>query len=137
LQKFSDIKSVLSIILLTLFSLRPVYQLGCYGYYQLNIDTIIVKYCENNDRPEVNCDGKCYLAKTLQLQHAQSKSDSKEQALSLLVEAFFPLYFQEVASYQLKKVNLIRTSHKTGYFFSLKNNVQDIIKPPPRVVLNT
>jgi len=119
-----------------LFSLRPVYQVGCYGYYQLNIDIIIEKYCENTDRPEMNCDGKCYLAKTLQLQQAQSRSDSKDQALSLLIEAFFPLYFQNAKEYKLENLNLEYSRAIYNYNVTLRDAFCDIIKPPPRV-LNT
>ena len=38
---------------------------GTIGYYALFTDNFIERYCENKERPELQCDGKCYLAKML------------------------------------------------------------------------
>ncbi|MBD0776915.1 hypothetical protein HPE56_03835 [Maribacter sp. ANRC-HE7] len=38
---------------------------GTLGYYALFTDDFIERYCENKERPELHCDGKCYLAKML------------------------------------------------------------------------
>ncbi len=113
--------------------MRPVYQVGCYAYYEMNIDMIIEQYCENTDRPELNCDGKCYLAKTLKMQQAQSRMDSKDQAMSLLVEAFFPLYYQDVVSYNFDIYEFLSKSQAIPYSYVLKIGFQDVTKPPPRV----
>ncbi|WP_146105119.1 hypothetical protein [Nonlabens arenilitoris] len=113
--------------------MRPVYQVGCYAYYEMNIDMIIEQYCENTDRPELNCDGKCYLAKTLKMQQDQSRSDSKDQAMSLLIEAFFPLYYQDTVNYTFHNYKWISKEQNKPYSYILKIGFQDIIKPPPRV----
>lgn len=34
--------------------------------YQINLEYYQEVLCENRDRPKLNCDGKCYLAKQLQ-----------------------------------------------------------------------
>ena len=46
---------------------------GTLGYYALFTEDFIERYCENKARPELHCDGKCYLAKLL-LQ--ESKDDT-------------------------------------------------------------
>lgn len=33
--------------------------------YAMNYDYIVAQFCENKDRPQMHCDGKCYLAKEL------------------------------------------------------------------------
>ncbi len=33
--------------------------------YAMNYDYIVEKLCENKDKPQMHCDGKCYLAKQL------------------------------------------------------------------------
>ena len=38
---------------------------GTLGSYALFTDDFIERYCENKERPELHCDGKCYLAKML------------------------------------------------------------------------
>lgn len=43
-----------------------------YVYYSLDREGFIEQLCENKDKPELNCDGKCMLAQMLQ---AQSEDD--------------------------------------------------------------
>lgn len=40
-------------------------QLGVIGYYELNKDYIAKNLCENRNKPEMKCCGKCYLRKQL------------------------------------------------------------------------
>jgi hypothetical protein len=54
---------------------------GTLGYYALFTDDFIERFCENKERPELNCDGKCYLAKML-LQ--ESKDDTPPLNVELL-----------------------------------------------------
>lgn len=39
--------------------------LGIIGYYQVNKDYIARNLCENKDKPQMKCCGKCYLKKQL------------------------------------------------------------------------
>ena len=34
-----------------------------YGWYALDMDSFVEKLCENKDKPEMQCNGKCYLTK--------------------------------------------------------------------------
>jgi len=38
---------------------------GTVGYYALFTEDFVERFCENKERPELNCDGKCALAKML------------------------------------------------------------------------
>ncbi|EAR01834.1 hypothetical protein FB2170_14938 [Maribacter sp. HTCC2170] len=38
---------------------------GTIGYYALFTDDFVERFCENKERPELNCDGKCELSKIL------------------------------------------------------------------------
>ena len=38
---------------------------GTIGYYALFTEDFVERFCENKERPELNCDGKCALAKML------------------------------------------------------------------------
>lgn len=79
-------KALFSIILFTAFliqlGLRPIVVLN----WKINQDRITEKYCENKNRPEMECDGKCYLAKQLRQldveeQNERSKHPLPEQQL--------------------------------------------------------
>lgn len=92
LRKIEHLRKIFAISLLLVFALRPVYYLGCIGYYELNINTIIEKYCINKDMPELNCDGKCYLAQ--QLNKASNSNDTEnDKYLNVISQSFMPVYF--------------------------------------------
>jgi hypothetical protein len=60
-----------------LFISKLVYGLIWQVHYELNKAEITARYCENKNRPELHCNGQCYLAK--QLQKADSALQAKEQ----------------------------------------------------------
>ena len=81
-MRFRQISSLLLIFLLLsklLFSL--FWQLK----YELNKAEITQKYCENKNRPELHCNGQCYLAKQLKKadHELQSKEQNQQQHLNL------------------------------------------------------
>ena len=58
-------KSVASIFIVLLMMTQSMTQLGILTWYQLNKSGIIDKYCENKDKPEMCCEGKCFIGKQL------------------------------------------------------------------------
>ena len=68
-------KNTLVYILLVATLLPIVSPWGTIAYYQANRDYIARVLCENRDKPDLHCDGKCYLAKKLKAQ--QDKQDKE------------------------------------------------------------
>ena len=62
--------------------------IGIVGYYHFNIQEIIDKFCVNKYKPELNCDGKCYLSQQLGL---VDDTNETESTLSFS-ESFIPLF---------------------------------------------
>jgi hypothetical protein len=50
--------------------------------YELRKDFIIKNYCVNKSRPELHCDGKCYLAKQIQKTQKQDEQQATNQFLA-------------------------------------------------------
>ena len=71
------LRSLFSLLLVALFTSKLVYGLIWQVHYELNKAEITARYCENINRPELHCNGQCYLAK--QLQKADSALQAKEQ----------------------------------------------------------
>jgi len=130
-RKFTNIKRFIAFSLLLLFSIRPAYQVGCYAYYELNLDTIIEELCENTDKPELKCDGKCFLAKQLNIQKQQSES---EQPVLLLSEAFFPLFFEAPFLWEHANVFPFLKVCNYKYFITHDSIERELIKPPPKTL---
>ena len=68
-------------------SFQCLIKLGLISYYSLNIEYIIKELCENKDKPELNCKGKCYLKKKM------GEADKAEkQASEILKQIEFPVF---------------------------------------------
>lgn len=73
--------------------LRPTIEISSILYYQLNIDSIIEKYCINKERPKLNCNGKCYLM--TQMKMSTMADNNNSEASIPILEAFLPLFFED------------------------------------------
>lgn len=130
------IKVAISILLLTLFSVRPAFQVGNYIYFQSNIDQIIADFCVNKERPQLNCNGKCYLADKLTV--STNSANSIDTSTLALVDAFFPIYFQEVTQLSLPFNSNSIQKVQVPYAVVVTTTYFDKVDPPPRaIVLNT
>jgi len=94
------LRFLFSILLFASFAIRPAIQLSAVMYYQLNINTIVEKYCVNKERPKLNCNGKCYLMSQMK---AKTQPTSENSNAIMITEAFIPLFFQE-NTFQLENV---------------------------------
>lgn len=66
---------ILSIVLLT-NSLKTSF---IYGWYALEIESFIETLCENTDKPEMQCNGKCFLTKVT----ASDSSENQPEAITI------------------------------------------------------
>lgn len=51
-------------------------QLGIFGYYSIKKEYIVEKLCINKDKPQLHCDGKCYLGKQLKTTEEGAKNSA-------------------------------------------------------------
>ncbi|UOB17473.1 hypothetical protein [Abyssalbus ytuae] len=68
-------KRVLPIIFTFLYLLAMLRPVMPVFEYIINKDYIAEFYCVNKDKPMLNCDGKCYLAKMIQAQQEDKKQN--------------------------------------------------------------
>lgn len=125
-------KRIFSIIFFLCLAIKPAYKLGYVAYFELNINTIVEKYCVNKAKPQIKCNGKCHLAKKLALTKPSSKDNQKVISNSLS-EAFLPVYFEksnidsslyEPIEYKAKYWSIITKKYKTSLH---------IKTPPPQI----
>ncbi len=133
-DKFEDriVRLFFSILIFTAFAIKPVIEISNVLYYQLNIDTIIEKYCVNKERPKLNCNGKCYLM--TQMKMSKTTSDTPTNALTIIVEAFLPLFFED-NTLQIKNILNFQTEHITNWkpVYSYQKNISKNIDHPPEI----
>ncbi len=82
-------RSLLIYLLLFAVLLPGISPWGTIAYYNLNRDYIARVLCENRDRPELHCDGQCYLAKKLKAQQDRQDKDTTERVRNTPVVQLF------------------------------------------------
>ncbi len=60
-----EMSRTISLFLIFALGFQCLSKLGLIAYYNINIEYIIQELCENKDKPQLNCKGKCYLKKKL------------------------------------------------------------------------
>ncbi|KAB1064300.1 hypothetical protein [Salibacter halophilus] len=81
-------KFISSILLIALFGFTQFFNAVLFVNYRMNVDEITELFCENKDKPELNCNGKCHFSQQL-----MGETDEKRapQEISFLPEQ--TLYF--------------------------------------------
>lgn len=83
-------KKIVSLALIFALGFQFLMKLGIMTYFQLNRVYITEMFCENKDRPQLNCDGQCFLAKKLQA--AEEKTSEKESTRTVNQQLEIPLF---------------------------------------------
>lgn len=71
----NKLNQIAAVFLLSLLLVKILIVPAIFVNYELRKDFIIENYCVNKERPELKCDGKCYLAK--QIKAAEQKDDAQ------------------------------------------------------------
>ena len=66
-----------------LMLIKPLWPLA---EYVVNYDYIVENLCENKDRPFLNCDGKCYLAKQLAKESDNDKNPFESRSSKMDIQ---------------------------------------------------
>ena len=125
-------QKAISILLLFLYLavwLRPYYP---YVDYALNTEYFANVLCEQQDKPELKCNGKCSLDKKLE-QASKNEFDTVEISYSPKVEILEPLFIFQLKNpqkYLLKQSDKESKVFIASFFSSI---LLDIPSPPPKI----
>ena len=103
-----------------------------YFSYQLNYDYISTVLCENKAKPEIACNGKCYLNKELKKVSEEEQNTGKKTFSPVLnAELLIPEHISTLSytPYTISEIvynTFIRSTIKTGF--------AGIHTPPPQQV---
>ncbi|CAM4115209.1 hypothetical protein EWU23_03475 [Cytophagaceae bacterium 50C-KIRBA] len=70
---------IIAILLLIAIQLPLMSQWASVAYYQVNRNYIAKNLCENRDKPKLNCNGQCYLAKKLKAAEDKEQKTNSER----------------------------------------------------------
>jgi hypothetical protein len=85
-------KNYIALLLLTLISVKTILVPAVYLDFELRKDFIIKNLCENRFKPQLKCNGQCYLAKKLHKiaeDNATKETQKQGQAIKKIMEEVF------------------------------------------------
>jgi hypothetical protein len=77
-------KKIVGSVMLFALAVKMLLAPAIFLNYELRKDFIIKNYCVNKNRPELHCDGKCYLAQELKKAEQQDEKQATDTFLSKL-----------------------------------------------------
>jgi hypothetical protein len=83
------IRRIIALTLLLALLSSILSKLFVYAEFKSNQATIAATLCENRDRPELNCQGKCYLMKKLKAAEDKEKKQENQTQKKASVDLFF------------------------------------------------
>lgn len=124
---FATVKKIVAIIFVIIFSLQLFYTTGFTIWFFVNRTTIAMEHCINKDRPELKCDGKCFLNKKIK-ETEQHRNEEAPLHIKQLLESN-PCTIS-IISYAISapEVNLTHSSiNSLLYSF---NHIISVFRPP-------
>jgi len=99
--------------------------------YVVNYDYIVNVLCENKDKPQLNCNGKCYLAKQLAKESEEKGKNPFEQRQTNL-ELVQPVYFQSLIDFDLSAFFCFSSKKTIDYYIPMFSSphILNLIQPP-------
>lgn len=102
---------------------------GTVAYFILNRACIEKTLCENRDKPQLNCNGQCYLAKKLKQQKEAGEKEALENLKSI---CWSPLYIHQPELFRFRP--FYRPVASRGFthkaHFSYASALSRIFRPP-------
>ena len=117
-------KNFFTYLLLFLFSIQSFETAIISLNFNLNQE-FFASICDNKDKPEMNCNGKCHLKKQIK-KHEKEKSDQKnltQKEFELFIQCLDILKEKQVISNQKHLISYTESLHISQYFF-------DVFHPP-------
>ncbi len=113
-----------------LFVMHAGGKLFIYAEFYLNQEYIAENLCENKEKPELQCNGKCQLMKSLQ----EDEGDQPEEQKNTTKKVEYQLFADKVFEAETFEVELIVEESATGHCHYLEmftNPLTESIFHPP------
>ncbi|MBO9614262.1 MAG: hypothetical protein J7619_16275 [Dyadobacter sp.] len=99
--------------------------------FEIRREYIVANLCENRNRPQMHCDGKCYLAKRIAALDEQEKRQAEKTYMSRLLDQVMDQRTDFSFAQQPVLVELLpRTIFSLAACFTPRMAVDDIFHPP-------
>lgn len=121
------LKRITAILLLIALITANYSYFFVYAGFELNKKYIATTLCENRDKPQLHCNGKCYFMKRINQANEKEKNAERQAQKNLFQEVFYATVTTNVFYNQLIQLVI------TPYQYSDQSVSPDSIYQPPRV----
>ncbi|REA60144.1 hypothetical protein DSL64_15840 [Dyadobacter luteus] len=125
-------RSFIAYLLLFAVMLPTLSPWGTIAYFNVNRAYIAKTLCENRSRPELKCNGKCYLAKILKKQEAKKDKETTQRVENMPVAQLF--YLSTIAFVFDNEQPVIAEPLSFFFLLSVYNSPCNGILRPPQLV---
>lgn len=123
-------KKALAILLCFALQIPIFSKWGVVAVFSVNQKEIIENFCVNKNRPQLHCDGHCYLAKQLKaLEDQEKKSNSEKISHSPTIDLIDQFNYSNWVFFSPQKYFSNTFQYQNFYQFSLDKNID----APPKV----
>jgi hypothetical protein len=125
-------KSVIGICFLLIMSIKTLMIPMIYIDFEIRRDYISRNLCENRNKPSLNCDGKCYLAKKIAAANEQEERQAECDFMSKLIEVASSIPLQTTFPNPLITVIVSTLSIETPYTSPFVSQItrEGVFHPP-------
>ncbi|MDR6806951.1 hypothetical protein J2Y45_004143 [Dyadobacter sp. BE34] len=127
----SLLNHVSGLLLLAVMLVKVLVVPVIYLDYELRKDYIIATHCENKSRPQLHCDGKCYLAKRVAQAARQEQRQAENELMSKILSAQAPVHESFT---RLQQTTFVVIPQVVAFNFNTslngQNLVHEIFRPP-------
>jgi len=119
------LKAILLTLVISFFTLKSGLVMS---YYIIFTDSFIENYCVNKDKPELKCDGKCFLSELLEKKSTENESQDK----MMLISSSELVFYIHASLKEIPEVDLSSDSHLDLFYSQLYtfNYLESQLKPP-------
>jgi hypothetical protein len=118
-----------ALLLICTLNFQIFSQIGIFGYFVLNNDYVAKVLCQNKNRPELHCNGQCYLAKQLKAAEQKDRQNMadllKVNEIQLFCSETFIINFKNFPTFLFQK-------HAIFYLLTNYTTPQFSVFQPPR-----
>ncbi|MET3981308.1 hypothetical protein ABIB62_003830 [Mucilaginibacter sp. UYP25] len=100
-------------------------RLFIYAGFELNRNYIATKLCENRNKPQLHCNGKCYFMKKVKQAEEKQNTEDRQAQKNLFQEASY----NQPAQVKFYSV-LLSVTKVPNYRIKLPQQVASIFQPP-------
>ncbi|MDP2176812.1 MAG: hypothetical protein Q8K70_12990 [Bacteroidota bacterium] len=96
--------------------------------YQVDKTNFIAKFCENKNKPELNCEGKCHLMKQL---NETSSSENESSLPESITQYEIPSFIVPRSTFKLEFTSIWNSEkHRSHATLLLNGYLSSVFKPP-------